>query len=114
MLQIRKARRLLYTKADNWLLIMDKYFESHSCKSIPTDIDISRCLLSNKGSYSNKVCLQYYSFIFHKYISEYLLKQITQNNIERYISKIDYLSIDFEAIAYCIEKENNKNFLQYI
>lgn len=110
--KINHNRKQLYTKAKEWLSIMDNFFEKHSCKSTPADIDISRCLLSNKVSYPNKVRLQYYSFIFHEYISGYLLKKVTQKNIERYISKIDYLSIDFEAIAYCIEKENNKKLPQ--
>lgn len=95
----------------------DKYYEKYTaflkvvsdyCNKVgatgATDIDIARTLFGNTQP-SNDKFIKAVAFLMASFTDAYLLKAITVQNAKRFKSKVDYLGIDFEYLAYAAENE---------
>lgn len=94
-----------YTKAKALLTVILSYCKSIFPTIIPSEIEITRCLLTDNENMPYDVVLKNYAYVMADYTENYLLKNITPDNIERYKDKITYLAIDFEYFCYDVEKE---------
>lgn len=93
----------------------DKFFEVYTaflkvvsdyCNKIAlkgaSDIDIARIIFGpNQPTQIQEIKTG--AYLMANYVDAYLLSKITPANAERFKSKVDYLAIDFEYLAYAAE-----------
>lgn len=105
------VKKAPYKRALALLNVISQYCNNVAFKS-PTDLQIARALIS-KQSTSKKDSLCIFAYLMANYVDNYLLKHMVPSNARRFVSKITYLSIDFEWLAYLSENYiYNKNLPQ--
>ena len=96
-----KATDSFYEKYTAFLQFVSDYCHNVEVKGA-TDIDIARTLFGNIQP-SNVHLIKTVAFLMANYVDAYLLAKLNSTNAERFKSKIDYLGIDFEYLAFHIE-----------
>lgn len=97
------ATEKYYEKYTAFLKVVSDYCNKVGAKGV-SDIDIARTLFGNSQPSNDKV-IKALAYLMANYTDAYLLKTITEQNAERFKSKVDYLGIDFEYLAYAAENE---------
>lgn len=90
-----------YEKYTAFLKIVSEYCNKTALKGEP-DIVIARNLFSTTRPPQVQL-IKTIAFLIANYVDSYLLKKITPTNAVRFKSKVDYLGIDFEKLAYATE-----------
>lgn len=92
-----------YEKYTAFLKVVSDYCNKTAIKGT-SDIEIARTLFV--PSYSPRLqIIKTVAFLIANYVDAYLLAKITPTNAERFKSKLDYLAIDFENLAYAAEND---------
>lgn len=95
------AKRCYYRKAVTFLKFVSVYCNKIAIKG-ESDVKIARTLLGAQQPSYEKV-LKTIALLMANYVDQYLLANINWHNAKRFKSKITYLGIDFEQLAYEIE-----------
>lgn len=103
-----KDYRKIKKRFNNKAVILLKYISTF-CKSAyagktPSKSDIANFIFDNQSTSQKKlvICAAY---LMKEYVDGYLLTEMTKSNYARFKQKIDYLCINFEELAYFVEKE---------
>lgn len=97
------AKEGYFEKYTAFLKVVSDYCNKTAVKGA-TDLDIARTLFIPSQS-SQVQIIKTVALLMANYVDSYLLAKITPTNAERFKSKVDYLGIDFEALAYAAENE---------
>lgn len=90
-----------YNKYTAFLKVVLDYCNKIALKGA-SDIDVARIIFGpNQPSQIQEIKTA--AFLMANYIDAYLLAKMTAANAERFRSKVDYLAIDFEYLAYAAE-----------
>lgn len=95
------AKDEYYKKYTAFLRVVLDYCSKIALKGA-SDIDIARIIFGpNQPSQIQEIKTA--AYLMANYIEAYLLAKMTSANAERFKSKVDYLAIDFEHLAYAAE-----------
>ncbi len=101
--KVFRARESYYEKYAAFLKTVSEYCNKVAIKGV-SDLDIARTLLGSLQA-SQQTIIKTVSCMMALYVDKYLLSKMTPLNAERFKSKIIYLGIDFEYLAYAVETE---------
>lgn len=96
-------KRAPYKRSLALLTKISQYCNKAAYKS-PSDIQVALALISDNPT-SQKDTLRIFAYVMANYVDNYLVKAMNPSNARRFNSKISYLAIDFEVIAYWIENK---------
>lgn len=94
-------KRAPYKRSLALLTKISQFCNKAAYKS-PSDLQVALALISDNPT-SQKDTLRIFAYVMANYVDNYLVKAMNPSNARRFISKITYLAIDFEIIAYWIE-----------
>lgn len=102
--EYRRIKKRFFNKATSLLSYVSSFCKRTYAGHIPSQSDIVKHMLEGQPTSDRKIVICA-AYLMGEYVDSYLIPQMTKDNYSRFKQKIDYLTINFERLAYFAERD---------